>query len=269
MSGFDLLPPGWTSGASVIASSQASASTPGSNLLHVQPSRKWRSLGLGPHRLTFNGGSVKSWDTVALLRHNGSATGTIQVFAAAAEADVFTTPDYVSGTFPLVFSGDLSAFLEYDSWFYAGAVRNHQFIGIEILDASNPDGFFQCGVAMIGVKFTPGIGPDLGARTGRDDPSSVVRLLNGEAIVRPKRGMDVGTWNFPMQTPTETIRWREINRIYGSKIPMVFKWEPNPTGALTQQYTFFYGYAQWRSGGPIVYSNGHGFNDVELSFEEV
>lgn len=124
---------------------------------------------------------------------------------------------------------------------------------------------------MVGVKFTPGIGPELGAKTGRDDTSSVNRLLNGEAVVRPKRGMDVGSWTFPMQTPAETIRWREINRIYGHKTPMVFKWDPIPTqvDGSGQQHTFYYGYAEWRDGGPITYSNGHGFNDVEMGFAEV
>jgi hypothetical protein len=152
---------------------------------------------------------------------------------------------------------------------YTGSIKNHRYIGIEILDNSNPDGYFQCGVVIIGVKFTPRIGPDLGARSGRDDPSSMIRLLNGEPIVRPKRGIDVGTWPFPMQSPAETIRWRELNRVYGSKIPMVMKWDPNPTSGLYEQYTLFYGYAQWRSGGPIVYSNGHGLNDVEVSIVEV
>lgn len=271
MSGFHLLPPSWTSGASVIASSEASPSTAGENLLFVQPSRKWRSAGLGPLRLTFSATAVKPWDSVALLRHNGSATGTMQVFAAAAEGDVFTSPDYQSAAVDLLFPGDLSTFTEYDSWFYAGSIRNHQYLGIEILDASNPDGYFQCGVVIIGVKFTPGVGPDLGAKTGRDDPSTTIRLLNGEAIVRPKRGIDVGNWVFPMQSPTETIRWREINRTYGSKIPMVMKWDPIPfpQDESLQQHTFYYGYAQWRQGGPITYSNGHGLNEVEVGIEEV
>lgn len=269
MSGFHILAPSWTSGATLTASSEHTANTTGSNLLFVQPSRKWRSSGLGTLRISINAGSVKSWDTVSLLRHNGF-NGTIQVFAAASEANVFTTPDYQTMAVPLRFSGNLSVFTEYDTWVYINEEpKTHQYIGLEILDNSNPDGYFEAGVVMIGVKFSPGVGPDLGARSGRDDPSTMVRLLNGEAIVRPKRGIDTGTWSFPMQTPAETIRWREINRIYGSKIPMVFKWDPNPLSGLYEQYTLFYGYAQWRSGGPIVYSNGHGLNDVEVSIVEV
>ena len=272
MSGFHILTPSWTSGATATSNSHASTLVTAQNLLFVQPSRKYRSSGIGTINITLDAGSAKNWDTVALLRHNGY-TGTAQVFAGSSSATLFSAPSYTGTAKPLRFPGDLSAFSGsgYDTWLYEGSIRSHQYIGIRILDPSNPDGYFECGVAMVGVKFTPGIGPDLGARTGRDDPSSMIRLLNGEAIVRPKRGIDVGAFTFPMQTPAETIRWREINRIYGQKIPMVCKWDPIPTqpdGAY-QQHTMYYGYAQWRAGGPITYSNGHGLSEVEFDLVEV
>jgi len=268
MSGFHILTPSWTSGATITANSEASALVGAANLLFVQPSRKWRSAGLGTLRLTINAGSAKAWDSVALLRHNGF-NGTIQLFAGSNSGTLFSAPNYRSTVKYLRFPGDLSSFTQYDTWLYEGSIRTHQYIGLEILDASNPDGYFQAGVVMVGVKFEPRIGPDLGSASGRDDPSSMIRLLNGEAIVRPKRGMDVGSFTFPMQPPSDTTRWREINRVYGSKIPIVCKWDPNPPTDQTEQHTFFYGYAMWRSGGPITYSNGHGFNDVELNIEEV
>jgi hypothetical protein len=273
MSGFHLLTPSWTSGATCGANSNANNSVTGANLLFVQPSRKWRSAILGTLRLTLDAQSEKSWDTIALLQHNGTASGTLQVFATNTGANLFTAPDYTSALLPLRFPGDLGVFdtRGYDFWAYLGAIRSHRYIGLQIIDGTNPDGYFEAGVVMVGVKFTPGVGPDLGARTGRDDPSSVIRLLNGEGIVRPKRGIDTGTWTFPMQTPAETIRWREINRTYGQKIPVVAKWDPIPTqlDGSYQQHTFYYGYPQWRSGGPITYTNGHGLNDVEMGLVEV
>jgi len=268
MSGFHILPPSWTSGATASANSQANASVAASNLLFVQPSRKWQSLALGTLRVTLDAGSSKSWDTVSLLRHNGF-NGTLQIMATDTLANLFTTPSYTSSTFPLRFPGDLTPFLEYDTWTYHSSVRTHRYIGLQIIDSSNPAGFFRAGVVMVGVKFMPGLGPELGARSGRDDPSMAIRLLNGEAVVRPKRGIDVGTFMFPMQSPTEVIRWRQIHRIYGSKIPMTYKWDPIPITQQTEQYTFYYGYAKWRSGGPITYTNGHGMSDVEMAIEEV
>lgn len=273
MSGFHLLPPSWTSGATCSANSNANASVNGANLLFTDPTRKWRSSALGTLRITLDALSEKQWDTITLLQHNGFSTGTIQVFATNTGANLFTSPSYTSAIKPLRFPGDLSAFSTrgYDTWLYEDSIRSHRYIGLQIIDNANPDGFFQAGVVMVGVKFTPGVGPDLGVRTGRDDPSSFIRLLNGTATVRPKRGIDVATFNFPMQTPAETIRWREINRIYASKIPMTFKWDPIPTqgDGSYQQHTFYYAFAKWRDGGPITYTNGHGFSEVEVSIEEV
>lgn len=271
MSGFHILPPSWTSGASITSNSEASPLVSATNLLFVQPSRKWRSNGLGTLRLTIDAGTAKSWDTVALLYHNGSATGTIQIFAGSNSGTLFTAPSYSSAVKNLRFPGDLGVFLDYHTWLYEGSIRSHRYIGLQILDGINPDGYIQAGVVVVGVKFEPRIGPDLGAQTGRDDPSEMIRLLNGEAIVRPKRGFGVGNFDFPMQSPADTIRWREIHHTYGQKIPMVYKWDPIPTqiDGSYQQHTFYYGYAQWRNGGPITYSNGHGFNDVEMGLVEV
>lgn len=271
MSGFHILPPSWSSGATITANSEASGLVSASNLLFIQPSRKWRSNGLGTLQLTIDAGTAKSWDTVALLHHNGSPAGTIQIFAGDNAGTLFSAPSYTSAVKDMRFPGDLSVFLDYHAWLYEGSVRSHRYIGLQILDGTNPAGYIEAGVVVVGVKFMPGIGPEIGAKTGRDDPSSMIRLLNGEAIVRPKRGQDVGSFTFPMQSPSETIRWREIHRTYGQKIPMVYKWDPIPTqvDGSYQQHTFYYGYAQWRSGGPITYSNGHGLNEVELGLVEV
>jgi hypothetical protein len=273
MSGFHILPPSWTSGATAASNSHANSSVSASNLLFTQPSRKWRSGILGILRVTLTASAEKQWDSIALLQHNGSASATIQIFATNTFANLFTSPSYTSAVFPLRFPGDLSAFEDrgYDTWLYLGSIRTHRYIGLQITETINPAGYFQASVVVIGVKFQPGVGPELGAKTGRDDPSSVIRMLNGEAVVRPKRGMDVGSWTFPMQTPAETIRWREINRIYASKIPMVFKWDsiPAPIDGSRQQHTFYYGYAKWRDGGPITYVNGYGFSEVEMGFEEI
>lgn len=265
MSGFHILTPSWTSGATATSTSNATPEVAASNLLQVQPSRKWRSAALGTLRVTLDAGTAKDWNALSLLYHNGFS-GTGQIFSANILANLFTTPLYTSPTFPLRFLGDLSPFFEYHTWYVDPQIRNSRFIGLQILDASNPDGFFQAGVVVVGVVFTPKLGADLGGRSGRDDPSSAMRLLNGEAVVRPKRGMDVGSWMFPKQDILDTIRWREINRLYGSKIPMVMKWDPI-VGDYAQ-HTFYYGRAQWRSGGPIVFANGRGLYDVEVGIEE-
>jgi len=268
MSGFHITPPNWTLGATVTANSTKSTDVGASNLLFVQRSRKWRSAALGTLRLTFDGGTEKPWDTVDMRGHNGF-TGTVQVFASNILANVFTTPTYTSAIKTLRFPGDLTAFTEYDTWIYTGALRSHRYIGIQIIDNANPEGFFELGVVIIGVKFEPRLGPDIGAQVSRDDPSVRVRLLNGEGITRPKRAIDMVNFSFPKQSPTETLRWKQINRIYGSKIPMGFKWDPIIAGQQSEQYGMYYGYATWPSGGTFTSATGHGDNDVQMGIEEL
>lgn len=271
MSGFHLLPPSWTSGATATSANQKNAEVGAQNLLFVQPSRRYRSNNLTNVRVTFDTGQPEAWNSMALLFHNGTAAGTFRLYTGDTLGTLFSAPAYQTANYPLRFPGDLSLFQSYHGWLSESQIRTSRYIGLHVDDASNPAGYFEAGVVVVGVKFTPGVGPDLGAKTGRDDPSSMIRLLNGEAIVRAKRGIDTGDWTFPMQTPAETIRWREINRIYGQKIPVAVKWDPIPfpVGGEYQQHTFFYGYPQWRSGGPITYTNGAGLNEIEFGLIEV
>ncbi len=266
MSGFHILTPSWTAGATVTASSEATPVVGAMNLLATQPSRKWRSAGLGTLQLTLDAGESKPWDTVALLYHNGF-DGTMRATGDDVPGDLFASPIYSSEQVPLRFLGDLSSFSEYQTWFYAGTQQNTRYVGIEIVDNNNPDGYFQSGVVMVGNRFTPKIGAELGARFGRDDPSIRIRLLNGESVVRPKRGYDVGTWKFPKQDQTDHIRWLEIHRVYGSKFPVIFKWDP--LEGNFEQHTFYYGHMIWRSGGPFSYVTADPRYDVEVGIEEV
>lgn len=225
-------------------------------------------MALGTLRLTFDAGSEKSWDTVGLKAHNGH-TGTVQIFASNVLANVFTSPSYTGSVVSLRFPGDLTPFTEYDMWIYTGSIKSHQYIGLQIIDNFNPAGFFQLGVVLIGVQFEPRLGPDLGMKIGRDDPSPMNRARNSEAVVRPLRGIDIGTLQFPKQSPEEMIRWYQLNRVYGSKIPMMYKWDPIPATQLTEQYFVYYGFAQWPAGGAFSLATGHGDWDVQMGIVEL
>lgn len=273
MSGFHLLPPSWSSGASATSNSDATTSVSAANLLFVQPSRKWRSDGLGTLQVTINAGESRPWDSVFLGYSNGY-TGTLRITSNDTTGTLFSTPSFDSDsvdTFDLRFSGNLNSFTHIHTWVSFATTQTYQYVGLEIVDASNPDGFFQAGVVVVGEKFTPRIGADLGSRSGRTDNSTGLRLIGGEKIVRPKRGYDEGLWTFPHQVKSDEIAWRRINRQYGSKIPVVFKWDPITVSSGYEQETIYYGYMQWNKGGAITYtrpSNG-GMSDVQVGIEEV
>lgn len=270
MGNWHLLTPDWTSGATASSNSDASSTTTAVNLLKVQQSVKWRSAVLTSLQVTLDAGSAVAWDTLALLYHNGTSSGTIRVTSNASTGTLFSSPSYDSTALGLTFSGDLSSFAENHSWLAVGSTQTYRYIGIEINDATNPDGYFEAGVVMAGELWTPPMGPDLGASFGRNDPSEEVNLVNGETIKRPKRGRDVATWTFPKQSAAQVYgNWLPIHRLYGSKIPVVAKWDP--LVANYEQHGLWYGYAQWRDNGPVTFVNGtnNGFYDVEMGIAEV
>lgn len=266
MSGFHLLKPSWSLGATATSANEATADTVANNLMNSQPSYKYRSNNLTTVRITIDAGEPLPWNGLCLLYHNGSSVGQLWVTSHDSTGALFTTPDF-DVTVPLQFSGDLSSFDENHTWVHTLTTQTYRYIGLEILDSTNPDGYFQAGVVSIGNVFTPRIGADLGARMGFDDPSPLTRLVTGEAFTRAKRGYMVATWQFPKQQESDAVEWRRINRVYGSNVPMVAKWDP--VNSNYQQETLFYGIGQWRRGGAIVYSNGAGLHDVEFGIEGI
>lgn len=267
MSGSHLLPPSWSSGASATSNDDDSTDVAASNLLKIQHSRKWRSGGLGTLQVTIDAGSAQSWDTVALLYHNGY-TGTLRVTSHGSTGALFSAPDFDNGTVPLRFTGDLTAFTAYHTWVATGTTQTYRYVGLEISDGSNPDGYFEAGVVVVGEVFTPQIGAELGSRFGGTDPSEIIRLVNGEGIVRAKRLYGDTSWIFPYQPESDAYEFYKIHRLYGSKIPIVFKWDIIGGGSY-EQYQVYYGYPKWRSGGPFTYTNGAGLYDVEVGIVEV
>lgn len=269
MSGFHVLTPSWTSGATITANFQINTAVAASQLLTVQPSRFWRSTTKTGVRFTIDAGSSKPWNTLTFLYHNlYAATGSVR--SDDNSANLFGTPAFNTGTVNLLLPGDLGIFGQRGkhSWIHTPTIQTSRYIGFEINDGTNPDTFLQAGVVLVGVDFESGIGADLGARFGRDDPSQPIRMLNGEAVVRPKRGSNVGNWTFPGQTLDEAMHWYEIQYNYGSKIPIVTKWDP-VSGTIYQQHLMIYGYAQWRQGGAVTYTNGKGRYTVEMGMIEL
>lgn len=267
MSRFHILHPSWSAGATATANSTAHPSLSAQNLLLIQQSYTWRSDGLGTLRLTFDTGTPKPWQGISLLYHNASSAGTLAVRAHDTTGALFTTPDFESDPVPLLFEGNLDSFPAFHSWFDAGTVQEHRYIGLEIIDTTNPDTYFRAGVFMAGEIFTPRIGPGFGSKIGRDDPSSESTMVNGETVYRPKRGPQVATWPFQKQPFTDAMTWKKIERLYGKHIPLVFKWEPELPGY--EQEMIIYGYPQWRGGGAITLATSHGHYDTEISVKEV
>ena len=267
MSKTHFLTPSWTSGATATSNGSAIADTAADRLLQVDPSRKFVSASSTNIRLTFDAGVAKPFDHVFIGAHNGIAADQVTITAHASTGALFTTPSFSYGPVSAVFAGDLSPFVERDIMINVGANPEFRYLGIEIDAPSNPDGYFQAGVVIVGEEFEPGIGPDLGWKTGWADPTEIMRSLNGIAIARAKRKYKVWNGTFPKQTFLDAVRFMAINLVYGNSIPCVRWWEPPVAGY--QQYFIDYCLLKWPDGGAFEYANKAGLFDVGLETEGV
>ena len=267
MSFFHVLTPTFTAGSAVTANSEASAAVGAANLIRIQQDWFWRSAGLSNVRITIDATETRPWDTVALAYHNITSSGTVRVTSNASTGSLFTSPSYDSGALSPVFGGDLTSFTYNHFWFASGAIKNFRYIGLEINDATNTDGYVRAGVVMAGEIFTPTIGADLGSSEGPEDPSEEIRMVSGSHIVRPKRQRDGGSWAFPKQNKDDRDEWKRMTRVFGRHTPVIFKWDPpDNTG---DQETFYYGYLRWQPGRLVTFANGQGLYDVEMGIAEV
>jgi len=197
------------------------------------------------------------FDPVWILYHNGTAAGTAKATWHTSTGTLFSSPTGSQLISSLRFTGDLTPFNAYHIWIpLSTATRSFRYVGIEIADPTNPFGYFEAGVVIIGKRFTPAIGADIESAHGRTPRSTIHKMLNGTNLVRAKRGDDEGRWTFPKQNYNDYIQWDNLNVIYGSDRPGVAKWDVNPVTPRDEQRGVKYGYLIWQS-TPFSYATAH------------
>jgi hypothetical protein len=261
MSGLIILPPSWTSGSTVTDDSHAGADVTASNLLQVQHSRRWVTdgmgvVGTGLYHLTFDAGIAKPVDAVSMLFANASDTCQIRITMGASTGALFSGAAFTTGYLTFVFSGDKTPFNYRHAFVRFGTVQTYRYMGIQISDPDNEYGYFEAGNLLAGVAFEPDIGADIDSGHGRTPKSTIWKMLNGENLVRSKRGDDEASWEFPKQKWADYLEWDNLNIIYGSDRPVVIKWDVNPRNLQDQQRSIKYGYLTWPS-NPFRYATAY------------
>ena len=127
MSRFHILTPSWTSGAVATSNGAATSDVDADNLLKVQHTRKYRADTDTGVQITLDATETRPFNTVFLGYHNGSATATITITAHASTGALFTSPSFTYGPASMRFSGDLSAYLEYDTWVNVGSTQSYRY----------------------------------------------------------------------------------------------------------------------------------------------
>jgi len=265
MSGFSILYPSWSIGATITSNSELTA-LPASNLGHDLPSKFYRSAADTGIQITIDTLSPKGWQGLALLYHTISSSGTIQITSNASTGTLFSSPSYDGGAESARFAGDLSSFSDGNHfWHDAGSLQTYRYIGIQIEDGSNPDSYVDAGVVMIGGLFTPSLGPTLGSASGMEEFTEHLKLGNGANFARYIRGDDIMELKFSKQSIDDAVSFQRIRRAYGSHIPLVFKWDPQ-SGNYEQEF-FVYGYAEWQ--GLMSLATGSGRRDLDVSIRQI
>ncbi len=147
-------------------------------------------------------GSAQNVQCIALILHNISVSGTVQIKGNA--TNVFTAPSYDSGVIQAYPSGIIplnlleweednfwlgtlsqQALAGYRSPFYLllNAAQTLQYWQVEIFDSGNSDGYIQIGRMFIGKAFIPSKNMSYGQSLGDTDDSIFETSLTGEEFV--------------------------------------------------------------------------------------
>ncbi len=158
-----------------------------------------RTNGLDPAAMVIDAdlGAPKTVRVVALLAHNGTATGSARI--TASDSDDFATLKYDSGAtdlWPTVFTPGTVEWEEDSFWLGVpeaaireaypalfihilpeGVVARHW--RVEIADDANPDGYFEAGRLILSPGWQPLMNYSIGWTIGVVDPSSGLESIGG------------------------------------------------------------------------------------------
>jgi len=236
-----------------------------SAMLNYSPSRRWKTNDLTAMQAILDTGSPKPWDTLFLGYTNATAAATLRITSDNNSGVLFTSPAYDPGAATL----RMPANGEFISWFalhQASSTQTYQYIGIEVVDGANPDGFFTAGIAYVGNRFTPSLHANLGADDGHEDLSIPIRLSNGETRVRRRvrKGGQGFQWEFLPEM--DTMFFRNLFRTYGKSTPVVLWREPEETG--NEHNLINYGFLDFPR-RPVKEQAPYGRHSVSLEINEI
>lgn len=260
-----------------VTSTNEEPGAPAKLVLTYQHSERWKTLNLTTMRLTLDAGEPKPFDAVFFGYHNGTGSGAFKVRASNTLGTLFTSPTYDPAADPLRYL-HIGEFISYHSLHTAVTTQTFRYIGIEITDNANPDGFIAAGILYVGNWFTPKLESNVDSEWNHDDFSIITEMVNGESVARRRRRPMVGKESWSGLNEVDAQTFRGISRTYGKSTPIVVRVVPGIStyGMNNLCYCLVTGYRGPVGVAPIGFSPadpvetafGPRFN-VELSFKEV
>ena len=176
--------PNWSDVATLTANSEHSEAI-ATQLQEIQPKHFWQSTTDTGVFLSLNRGSSEDWNLVALLFHNLSTSATIRIRADDVLGNLTTSPDHDSTALSAWQSQDLSTWSRRHFVYWPGTQETHQYMRIDLEDASNPDGVLRAGRLYVSQAWQSSIHMQLGLQYGYDDLASIQQsAIDGTTFIR-------------------------------------------------------------------------------------
>jgi len=193
----------------ILTANSNSINYPTTNILDSRLSRIFRTSSSTTAEIVFDCVTAVSVDTIGIANHNiTSSVTTLKVQGNATDSwgspSVDETLTYNSGIITNDFTGG-----------------SYRYWRIQIIDATNPDGFIEIGRAWIGEKYQLSeILPSIEHQAV--DPSIVTRTAANQTYGDIRTGYDIIDVSFPVVPYAEKTELFDIFRDIGSYTPTFF-----------------------------------------------
>jgi hypothetical protein len=209
--------------ATLTASSEASGMLV-TKLQNEHTKRNWRTGAATTATISIDLGSVKSFDTIALLNTNLLADGTYRVRSSIADPtgviNVYDSGTITGGVDPNY--KDLIVVI-------ATPVTTARYLVINLAQPTVAT-YIEAGFLFIGTRTQFAYNYSYGAGRTRVDPSILKKTNGGQTIIRPKPAF--WQWEIPMGWITEVQKngiVEQINLLNGRILPVLFIMNPAST----------------------------------------
>lgn len=253
----------WSKHAFASSTANIDGDAVANRLLNPYPSEPFKTLDLVTIQITLDAGTPRPWNAILLAYHNGTAAGTLEISADDDSGNLFLPAADYNVTESLRYPG-VGEFQNQLALHIAPTIQTHRYIGLEVLDPTNPDGYFSAGVAYVGLLVVPDIQAGLGGDIGYRDLSVKIEMSNGETRSRVRDKKMVQTINWEYQDEASANLFLNLMREYGeSREFMIIKYPEDP--AYSRDMVLF-GLAQ--SYRRVTDQAPRGWSSVGISMQE-
>ncbi|MFQ3664662.1 MAG: hypothetical protein SNJ79_01310 [Sphingomonadaceae bacterium] len=227
---------GWLTLNNTVSPGIQGAANPQPKITYLlpEPNAPW-----GPRRIEIDLQEDREIDTIAMLFHTGSSTGTWQIFGRTAAQGPFASGDETGATLLLNATGWQTSVAHVAGRHHAlytgalGAFRYIRFLLRSLVAPFSPN--FQVGVFALGRRIEPGFSFDWGAGRRIVDLSEVRTLDGGERGVWRKATVPEVRGSFSQLTDAELRRVWQLLSEAGESEPVLLCEAADTIGGAAQQ----------------------------------